>query len=102
MSRIEDDRIATVERKGDSPVAAFTFAPHRHRPERGRLDFDVELLDRGHEHVTPVRLTPEDGREEPHQCASADRPPLVVPGSVARDPHLRIAAAPWIPALDRG
>ena len=59
--------------KRDAALLALAFALHLDRAEGGRLDVDLELLDRGDEHVAAVGLAPQDGREQPHHRRPADR-----------------------------
>ena len=74
---------------------------HLDRSEGRAFHFDVELLDRGDEHMAAVRLAPQDGREQSHHRRAPDRLAVVVPGAVARDAHPGIAAAIGVPLIDR-
>ena len=85
-------------RKAMPPLAPVAFAGHLDRPEGGGLDLDLELLDRGHQHVAAVGLAPQDGREQAHHRRPADRRAVMIPGAVAGDAHPRMAAALGIPA----
>ena len=97
----EDDRIAAVEAEGDLSLPTIALNEHLHCSERRAFDLDVELLDRGDEHMAAVRLAPQDGREQSHHRRPPDRLAVVVPGAVARDKHPGIAAAIGVPLIDR-
>ena len=60
------DEIAGVEPEGEPRVAALALGLHLDRDERRVLDRDVELLDRGDQHVAAVGLAAQDGGEQPH------------------------------------
>ena len=91
-------RSPVLRRKASLRVLAFALALQLDRDERRVLDLDVELLDRRDQHEAAVRLAPQDGREQPHHRRPADRAALVIPGAVARDPHLAVAAMARVPA----
>jgi len=75
---------------------------HLDGTEGGGFDLDVELFNRRDEHMPPVRLPPQHGREQAHHRRPSDRLAFVKPGAVAGDAHSRIAAALRIPSVDRG
>jgi hypothetical protein len=101
MLRTRDNGVAAVQAESDLPIPAFSFGVHPNCPEGRGFDIDFQLLDRGHQHMAAVRLAPENRREQPDHRRAADRRALVIPGAVARDAHVAMAAAVRIPLLDR-
>jgi len=101
MLRSEDHRIPGVQSKGDPPITPCTLGVHFDRPERRRVDVDLQLLDRCHEHMAAVRFAPQDCREQADHRLPQDRPALMIPGAVTRDAHFGMSAVRRIPLVDR-
>jgi hypothetical protein len=68
--------------------------------ERRVFDDDPDLLHRRNQEVI-FALPLEHGGEQADQCRPSDRSFQIVPGAVAGDPHVDIAAKWWIPEVNR-
>ena len=96
----ENDCVAAIQPEGEALIAAFALTGHLDRTEGRRFDVDVELLRRSYQDVASVRFAPQHRREQADHRPATDRAPLVVPGSVTRDAHGRMAAMLGIPPID--
>ena len=95
------DQIAGVQPERQRPFASFAFALEFHRDKGGILDFDAQLFNRGDQHIAAVRFSPQYGGKQADHCLAPDWRTLMKPGSVARDPHVAVAAMVGIPFLHR-
>ena len=102
MRRAGDDRVAAVEPETEAAGFTLALAGHFERAQGGRFDLNGQFLGRGDEDVAAVWLAPEDGREQAHHRLAPDRIALMIPGAIAGDAHVRIAAVGGMPLVDRG
>jgi len=92
--------VAAIEPECNPTVFATAFRLHLYRTEGGVLDVYFKLLDRCDEDVRTIRLASQYCREKAGHRGPVDRASLMIPGSVASDPHLAMSAMLRIPFLD--
>jgi hypothetical protein len=97
----KDECFAAIETECEALGLLFALPSHRNGAKRRAVDIDLESFGRSDKDVRSVRLTAQYGREEAHHCRPVDGPALVIPGSVTRDSHGRMAAMPRMPLIDR-
>lgn len=100
MTNTGNHCVPAVELECDLALGAEALRLHLDSPEGRSFDIDFKLFDRCHQDVRSVRFSPEYGREQPHHGRPVDGRPLVIPGAVAGDSHLAVAAALRIPLID--
>lgn len=100
MFATSDEGIAAVECKSDPLATTLALARHCDCSEGCSLNFNLEFLDRRNKEMAAVRLPPQNRREEPDEGGSTDWSALMVPGSVAGNAHVRMAAHVGGPLID--
>ncbi len=65
------------------------------------IDLDAHLFHWCYKHISFTILA-QDRREQLHQFKTANGRSEVVPGAVARDAHIEVAAIGRVPLMDRG
>src|SRR3984893_9863074 len=85
-----------------SLVATFAVDRHRYGEKGDIVDLDAAALGRGDQPITAIRLTAQNGGEELDERQAADGRSAIKPATVARDPHVEIAAVGRRPPTGRG
>ena len=101
MVGVGEHEVVDMGAEAQHLLPALARGGHFHGEERRVVDLDADLLHRRHQIVAAVRIVAQDRRKQLHHPLSPDRRAEIVPGAVAGDAQIDIAAELRVPQMHR-
>jgi len=86
--------------KAQHLLLALALHVQRYSHERGIVNANANLLDRSNQEIV-IAIAANDGRKQPHHRFAPDRRAQVVPGAIAGNAHVDVAAEVRVPQMHR-